>query len=388
MRIPWRNPPRLHLGSAPFAAAARGRRLVKKTEEPLSPLTPKQRLLILDTWQCSGLPAGDFASCIGAFTVARKRKRKRPRRPPLPELPVAQILAWADLWHDACGRWPKRSSGRIPGSLGLNWRMVDNALLYGFRGLPGGSSLAQLLQGQRGVRNIRRLPSLSIDQLLAWADAHRARTGAWPSEDSGAIPEAPGEIWSNVATSLRDGTRGFVGGQTLAQLLAEYRGTRNLKQLPALTEAQILAWADDYFAQTGRWPNAHSGAVALAPGETWSAITTALARGQRGLRGGSRLAQLLAEHRGVPNRMRRPRLTEKQILDWAERHFERTGTWPGGGSGPVADAPGENWRAIEAALDQGHRGLPGGTSLARLLRPLKEDRHYGRSGEGKPRDNE
>ena len=28
-------------------------------------LTPEQRLLLLDTWQRSGLPAGDFAAMVG-----------------------------------------------------------------------------------------------------------------------------------------------------------------------------------------------------------------------------------------------------------------------------------------------------------------------------------
>ena len=36
-------------------------------------------------------------------------------------------------------------------------------------------------------------------------------------------------------------------------------------------------------------------------------------------------------------------------------------------SGPVAEAPEETWRAVNMALAQGHRGLPGGSSLSRLL---------------------
>src|SRR5262245_37558567 len=40
----------------------KGRRLAKKPETPAPPLTPQQRLLILDSWQRSGLPAGDFAA--------------------------------------------------------------------------------------------------------------------------------------------------------------------------------------------------------------------------------------------------------------------------------------------------------------------------------------
>lgn len=35
--------------------------------------------------------------------------------------------------------------------------------------------------------------------------------------------------------------------------------------------------------------------------------------------------------------------------------------------GPVTEAPGENWAALDAALWAGSRGLPGGDSLARLL---------------------
>jgi transposase InsO family protein len=51
----------------PMAGRGRqpGRRLVKPAE-PLPPaLTPGQRLLILDAWQRSGLPAGDFAGLVG-----------------------------------------------------------------------------------------------------------------------------------------------------------------------------------------------------------------------------------------------------------------------------------------------------------------------------------
>jgi transposase InsO family protein len=43
----------------------RGRRLVQPPATPAAPLTPQQRLLLLDTWQRSGLPAGDFAALVG-----------------------------------------------------------------------------------------------------------------------------------------------------------------------------------------------------------------------------------------------------------------------------------------------------------------------------------
>jgi len=52
-------------GRLPLQQPAKGRRLAKKPDSPASPLTAEQRLLLLDTWQRSGLPAGDFAPLVG-----------------------------------------------------------------------------------------------------------------------------------------------------------------------------------------------------------------------------------------------------------------------------------------------------------------------------------
>ena len=104
-----------------------------------------------------------------------------------------------------------------------------------------------------------------------------------------------------------------------------------------------------------------------APGETWLAVEAALSRGGRGFPGGSSLAQLLAAHRGVRSRNRSPELTIPEIVTWADVFHARTGRWPTVRSGPVLGAPGETWQAVHDALYVGQRGLPGGSSLARLL---------------------
>jgi transposase InsO family protein len=58
--------PGLARGYAPrLGQPRRGRRLVPKDAPPVTPLTPQQRLLLLDTWQRSGLPAADFAALVG-----------------------------------------------------------------------------------------------------------------------------------------------------------------------------------------------------------------------------------------------------------------------------------------------------------------------------------
>jgi hypothetical protein len=139
-------------------------------------------------------------------------------------------------------------------------------------------------------------------------------------------------------------------------------------QRPRLTVGQIPAWADDHHARTGRWPRQRSGPVATAPGETWGAIDSALKKGCRGLPEGDSLARLLTRERGAINPKGRPHLSPRQILAWAAAHRRRTGEWPGALSGPIPEAPGESWRSVNMALYKGHRGLPGGDSLAQLLR--------------------
>jgi len=145
---------------------------------------------------------------------------------PHPRFSIPQILSWVDSYYARTGTWPKKTSGLVPEAVGVNWRMVDNALLFGLRGLEGNSSLAKVLQHHRGVRHKHNLPLLTEDLILTWADLHRDRTGAWPNENSGPVLDAPGEVWVNIDASLRDGFRGLPGGSSLGRVLAEHRGVR------------------------------------------------------------------------------------------------------------------------------------------------------------------
>src|SRR5262245_25552309 len=68
----------------------------------------------------------------------------------------------------------------------------------------------------------RREPALTVEQILAWADAFHERRGAWPRTTSGPIPGA-GLTWGGVHHALRCGRRGLPGGDTLPRLLRRYR---------------------------------------------------------------------------------------------------------------------------------------------------------------------
>jgi hypothetical protein len=74
-----------------------------------------------------------------------------------------------------------------------------------------------------------------------------------------------------------------------------------------------------------------------------------------------------------PPRQRPPLLEIEQILVWADAHHARTGEWPTAMSGLIPEAPGETWTAVHLAIRRGGRGLPGGSSLPRLLREHRED---------------
>src|SRR5262245_53641724 len=139
----------------------------------------------------------------------------------------------------------------------------------------------------------------------------------------------------------------------------------------------VLAWADAWKARTGRWPLRTSGPVPESPGDTWMAVSLALAKGHRGLPGGSSLARLLAQRRSYRNVHGLPPLTARVILGWADAHREATGRWPTLRNGPVGAAPGESWACLDQALRHGGRGLPGGDSIARLLARRRGVRNRG-----------
>ena len=182
----------------------------------------------------------------------------------------------------------------------ITWNAISYALYNGRRGLPGGSSLARLLAEHRGVRNIHALQPLSIEQILAWADAHHAATGAWPRRKFRHGARCPlRDHLGRIDCGMVRGTRGLPGGCAgpPAGRAPRVRGVRSL--LSPLTIEQILAWADVHHAATGAWPTGKSGRCAMRPSTSPGPPSTVrLAKGLRGLPGGSSLARLLAEHRG------------------------------------------------------------------------------------------
>ncbi len=308
-------------------------------------------------------------SSLAKLLLARRKRRHKGL---LPGLSDDQILEWADRHHTLTGEWPILSSGGIPGVQGETWNAVDHSLRIGRRGLPGNSSLAQLLEARRGVRNVQALPDLTIEEILSWADAFHDLNGEWPVRTSGMITGTMGESWSAIAQALIVGGRGLPEKTSLARLLARHRGARNHMDVPRMSTEAILDWADAYRETNGKWPTRTCGAIPETVGETWSMVDAALVVGLRGLPGGDSLARLLARNRGVRNKQALPKLSLDQIRQWIVVHHKRTGEWPRPSSGPIPQVQGETWAAVNSALIVGGRGLVAGSSLYRVVCDCRE----------------
>lgn len=214
---------------------------------------------------------------------------------------------------------------------------------------------------------------LTVEQILAWAQTHKERTGQWPRVQSGPIPEAPGETWARINAALHVGCRGLPRS-SLSRLLHHCQADRPWARRQ-LTLEQVLAWADAWKERSGQYPNVMSGPIPEAPGLNWQALDRALRHGRHQLPAGSSLSRLLREQRGYRRHQRQ--LTEEQILAWAQHWKQRTGCWPAVRSGLIPEAPGLRWSALDQALREGSHGLPGGSSLSQLIQKRREKKRVG-----------
>lgn len=141
--------------------------------------------------------------------------------------------------------------------------------------------------------------------ILSLADAFFDTHDHWPYPDSGAIGELPGETWATIDRALQRGLRGLRSGSSLSSFLNKHRAifggrTRRPKRIPEakrLRIDQIIAWGRAHYLRKGVFPNRDSGMIVGVAGLKWSAVDAALKHGNRGLPGGSSLANLFGGRR-------------------------------------------------------------------------------------------
>jgi len=306
------------------------------------------------------------------------------RRANLPKFTIDQILQWADLHFESHGAYPITTDGIIEAAPSEKWSSVDSALQTGNRGLPGGTTLSRLLHERRGKYYQASLPRLTEEQILGWMDEHYARTGEWPTLDSGVVQACPSENWHAVDGGLYKGLRGLPGKTSLTRLAILHRGRPDLSASEPLTREMIAQWIVAHTSRHGQYPTRNSGPVEDAEGELWITLNTALEKGYRSLPGGDTIAglreELIAQKRlpELPRRIPRPRpldrLTIAKIADWMQAYATLHGQYPTRTSGDVDGSKDDTWTSVEDALINGRRGLPGGQNLSILRRELIDQR--------------
>ena len=96
-----------------------------------------------------------------------------------------------------------------------------------------------------------RRPPLDIGDILRWADEFHERYRRWPHRDDGPVSPILDLMWRQIDSALKLGNRGLQQGSSLAKLFLARRKRRHKGMPPALTEEQILHWADAHHRRTG-----------------------------------------------------------------------------------------------------------------------------------------
>ena len=254
-----------------------------------------------------------------------------------------------------------------------SWAAISAALREGLRGLPGGTSLAQLLDkaGLKANSADRSYPSL-MEIIKAAEEFKELNNGNLPSRESGVFPNYLDLTWGKIDAGLKRGD--VIEGtdaSSIADLWTKQFGYRNVNNLPDLSENQILEWCDLFKGRTGQFPSNISQSVVEMGTETFMSIDVAFRENRRGMNGHSSLSNFLFEKRGKRNNKNLPDLTLKMIVNWMIDWHNETGAWPTVSDGEIPNSGGEKWSNLNATLHRGGRNLPK-TSLAKLRKKLEK----------------
>ena len=216
---------------------------------------------------------------------------------------------------------------------------------------------------------------LTISMIVEWIRKYIEKHGRKPTLKDGYIEFTKNETWSKIDTNLREGNRGLPGNSSLAKLIETEFGIRGYHNPLSLTKELIIDWIKQHFKKYDKKPTMSDGVVEFAideyKGITWGTVNIHLWQGGRGLLGGSSLADLNAEILGTRNHKKLPTLTEEVICKWISQFNHKYGSYPTTKHGIIEfsddEYKGETWERIDVSLQEGNRGLPGKSSLGKLI---------------------
>jgi hypothetical protein len=220
-----------------------------------------------------------------------------------PQLSENSICDLIQTFIDLYERKPQSTDENVPGIEGLSWANIDRRLREGSYGLPGGSSLAQLIRERFSIRDQVIVPTIPLEMIHSWVESYLAEYREKPTAKSGKIKYASGEFqglsWHSVNQAIKTGKTSLPKGSTLADYIAATFGIKNPKKAVAITKSLVLKWVDQFMQKHERKPTVNDGIIEFAgadfPGLTWRLLNNYLSKGGRSLQGGSSLSKLIKE---------------------------------------------------------------------------------------------
>ncbi len=223
---------------------------------------------------------------------------------------------------------------------------------------------------------------LSKEDLTSWIQKYIEKYEKKPSRTSGVVEFTIGNLqgitWRNIDVALMEGLRGLPCNSSLAAFIKENFGIAQRKANPTLlSEDLIFSWITQFMTKHGRKPSPKKdGVIEFATeayqGETWVSISAALRNGGRGLSGGTSLSSFIENRLAVKKqKCNSVSLSEDLICFWIKQFIVKYGKKPTQQSGIIEFADGayegDSWLCVSAALRNGGRGLPKGSSLSQLI---------------------
>jgi hypothetical protein len=298
-------------------------------------------------------------------------------------LSTPMIIDWIRQYLACHGKKPKQTSGVIEfaGSeyKNITWSAINAVLWKGGRGLPGGSSLAQLVEKEFGIKNRANIPLLTENKICEWIQQFIDKYKRKPIIADGviefALDEYAGETWGKINDSLMNGMRGMPKGSSLTKIIEKQFGIRGYCTPPNLSLDMIRNWIHQHITKHKKKPTVKNGIVEFAENEfkgiSWASVANAMSKGTRGLAKGLSLAQFIQKEFGISNHYSLPPISVSIILQWINAFIKKYNRKPTQNDGIIEFARSEykniTWHSVNFFLWKGGRGLPKGSSLAQFI---------------------
>lgn len=291
-----------------------------------------------------------------------------------PTLTKEKIIEAATRFREVRGRHPNTQDGAASRYFRTRrhetWAGVNVCLRRGLRGLPGGETLKSVLKEAAVVTEKAPLNQEDIEEALV---AYYQENGCLPCALNTEMVPALGSSWATLNGTLQKGHRGLPGGDSVHQMAVRLGLVEPVRR-PDLTVEIIEEGVRRFHAEHGKAPTQLSGDATAYVGckTSWKSIDSRLRVGSCGFPGGDSLMET-ATRLGLRNgRGYKPSLSYAKIENAVRHYIQRTGRTPHNKCGDATEDFGhpETWSAIEGALQQGLRGLPGGSTLGKLKRDL------------------